>query len=48
MSRKRYVAEVGYDPVEILESKLKNSWGKSEKTKNVQMPIFFRASRKPV
>lgn len=43
---KRYITEIGNDPIEILESKLKKSWGESEKTKMVQMPIFFRASRK--
>lgn len=43
---KRYSTEIGNDPVEILESKLKTLWGESEKTKMVQMPIFFMASRK--
>ncbi len=43
---KRYITEVGDDPLEILESKLKKIWGDSDKSKVIQMPIFFRASRK--
>lgn len=45
---KRYITEVGNDPVEALESKMKTIWGEPEKEKIVQMPIFFRASRKTV
>lgn len=45
---KRYISEVGEDPVEKLESKLKIIWAEPEKSKAIHMPIFFRASRKPV
>ena len=44
---KKYITEIGSDPVEKLESKLKTIWGEPEKTKMVQMPVFFKASRKP-
>lgn len=44
---KRYLAELGSDPVEQLEPKLKSIWSDTEKTKLVKMPLFFKASRKP-
>lgn len=43
---KRYAAELGTDPVEGLESKLKPIWKESDKVKMMKMPLFFRASRK--
>jgi len=43
---KRYAAELGHDPVERVEMKLKIVWNEPEKAKVVKMPIFFRASRK--
>lgn len=45
---KRYITEVGNDPIQKLESKLKTIWDESEKSKIVYMPIFFKASRKTV
>jgi len=45
---KRYIVEIKNDPIETLESKLKMIWGESEKIKTVNMPLFFRASRKSV
>ena len=44
---KIYLAELGSDPVEQIEPKLKSIWNKSEKVKTVKMPLFFKASRKP-
>ena len=43
---KRYIAELGTDPVAETESKLKSAWGKPEQTKVVKMPLYLRASRK--
>lgn len=45
---KRYSTELGHDPVDKLEMKLKTVWNESDKTKLVQMPLFIKASRKPV
>lgn len=45
---KRYSTEAGDNPIEKLESKLKVIWGELEKEKIVQMPIYFRASRKSI
>ncbi len=44
---KRCSAELGNDPVTQLETKLKIIWNEPDKTKLVQMPLSFRASRKP-
>ena len=44
---KRYSAELGNDPVAQLEMKLKKLWREPDKTKPVQMPLFFKACRKP-
>jgi len=44
---KRYSAELGNDPVDQLEIKLKTIWNEPGKAKLVQMPLFLRASRKP-
>ncbi len=44
---KRYSTELGHDPVDKLEIKLKTIWNESGKTKLVQMPLFIKASRKP-
>lgn len=44
---KRYSAELGTDPVEGLDAKLRVVWGEPDKIKSVKMPLFFRASRKP-
>jgi SAM-dependent methyltransferase len=44
---KRYSAELGTDPVAQFETKLKTVWHEPDKIKTVQMPLFFRASRKP-
>lgn len=43
---KRYMTEVGSDPVASLEAKLKAIWGKPSDTKLVRMPLFLRLSRK--
>jgi hypothetical protein len=43
---KRYITEVGNDPVADLESKLKTIWQEPDKAKIVQMPLFLRVSRK--
>lgn len=43
---KRYLAELGNDPVEKLEIKLKTIWNEPDKTKLGQMPLFLKASRK--
>jgi ubiquinone/menaquinone biosynthesis C-methylase UbiE len=44
---KLYAAELGIDPVDQLESELKSIWHDPDETKLVQMPLFFRAGRKP-
>jgi len=44
---KRYIAELGTEPVDGFETKLKSLWGEPEKTKLVKMPLFLRVSRKP-
>ena len=44
---KRYSAELGNDPVDQLEIKLKTIWNEPDKTKLVQWPLFLKASRKP-
>ena len=44
---KRYLAELGSDPVEQFQKKLKTVWPEPEKIKIVHMPLFIRASRKP-
>src|SRR5262249_5671769 len=43
---KRYITELGHDPVDKLDSALKTVWNEDE-TKIVQMPLFFKATRKP-
>lgn len=43
---KRYLAEVGTNPLERLEEKLNSVWGEASLIKPVRMPIAFRASRK--
>ena len=43
---KRFISELGADPVEGLESKLEAVWGAPEIVRAVTMPLFFRASRK--
>jgi len=44
---KLYAAELGTDPVDQLESELKTIWHDPDPTKLVQMPLYFKASRKP-
>jgi SAM-dependent methyltransferase len=44
---KRYFAELGTDPVEHFQEKLKRVWPEPEQIKIVRMPLFVRASRKP-
>jgi ubiquinone/menaquinone biosynthesis C-methylase UbiE len=44
---KLYSAELGHDPVDQLETKLKTVWKEPDKTKLVQMPLFLKVSRKP-
>jgi len=44
---KRYITEVGTDPIEALEKNLKSIWEPPEKVKAILMPIFFIVSRKP-
>lgn len=43
---KRYMTEIGTDPVEALEKNLKPIWQEPNETKNVKMPLFLRVSRK--
>jgi len=43
---KRYLAELGTDPVEQFQEKLKTVWPEPEQIKVVRMPLFVRASRK--
>jgi len=43
---KRYLAELGNDPVSQLEPKLKKIWQEPDQTRLVQMPLAFKASRK--
>jgi SAM-dependent methyltransferase len=45
---KRYVTELGADPVAALEAELAPLWGEPEETKLVQMPVFLKASRKEI
>jgi len=45
---KRYSAELGIDPVEGMETKLKAIWGEPDTIKVVKMPLYLRAGRKPV
>jgi ubiquinone/menaquinone biosynthesis C-methylase UbiE len=44
---KRYMTELGNDPVSELESQLKTIWSEPDQTKTVHMPLVFKASRKP-
>lgn len=44
---KRFVAELGTDPVIATEQKLKTIWAEPERTRAIHMPLFVRASRKP-
>lgn len=43
---KRYATELGTDPVETFESKLKKVWGESDQVKVVKMPLALKAGRK--
>jgi len=45
---KRYSLELGIDPVEKFVAKLEKLWQSPEKTKQVQMPLFLKASRKHI
>jgi hypothetical protein len=45
---KRYSTELGIDPVEKFVAKLEKLWQSPEKTKQVQMPLFLKASRKHI
>jgi len=44
---KRYVAEVGSDPVSRLENSLKALWESPAEVKLVQMPLFLKVGRRP-
>ena len=44
---KRYLAELGSDPVEQMEPKLRSLWKEPKKIKLVKMPLFFKANRRP-
>jgi len=44
---KRYITEVGTDPVSELESQLRTIWSEPDQTKPIHMPLVFKASRKP-
>jgi ubiquinone/menaquinone biosynthesis C-methylase UbiE len=44
---KRYSAELGTDPLDGLETKMKTVWDEPDKIRTVHMPLFLRASRKP-
>jgi len=43
---KRYVKELGGDPVADLETAIKPLWGKVDMVKSVKMPLYLRVSRK--
>jgi ubiquinone/menaquinone biosynthesis C-methylase UbiE len=43
---KRYIAELGIDPLDGLETKMKTVWDEPDKIRTVHMPLFLRASRK--
>ena len=43
---KRYTTELGVDPVENMESKLRALWGPPDTIKVVAMPLFLRVSIK--
>lgn len=45
---KLYTAELGNDPVSLFETKLHSVWEEPGKTKRLYLPIFLRATRKPV
>lgn len=44
---KRYSAELGTDPVSVLETKLRSIWQAPETPMVVQMPLILRVFRKP-
>ena len=44
---KRYSAELGTDPVSVLETKLRSIWQVPETSMVVQMPLILRMFRKP-
>jgi SAM-dependent methyltransferase len=44
---KRFITDVGYDPVSKLESTLMPLWGAPESIKVVTMPLHLRVCRKP-
>lgn len=43
---KRYMAELGIDPVGLIEKDLREAWGDDETVKPAFMPLFVKASRK--
>lgn len=43
---KRYMAELGSDPVSEAESKLIAAWGAADTIRTVHMPLYLRVSRK--
>jgi SAM-dependent methyltransferase len=43
---KRYLSELGDDPVDYLEPVLKLKWNDPDRAKLVQMPLFLKVSRK--
>ncbi len=44
---KRYTAELGQNPLELISAKLKPVWQNPEYIKTVSMPLFIKVSRKP-
>lgn len=44
---KRYIGELGTDPVDGLETRLKTVWENPDHIKVVKMPLYLRACRKP-
>ena len=43
---KRYIAELGFDPVVEVEPRLKRAWGSPDTIRTVHMPLYLRASKK--
>jgi ubiquinone/menaquinone biosynthesis C-methylase UbiE len=44
---KRFIMELGHDPVSKLQTTLTPLWSDSQSTKTVRMPVFLRVGRKP-
>lgn len=44
---KRYLAEIGTDPIETMGIKMRTLWTEPEKSRTVQMPLYLKICRKP-